>query len=213
MENYYLKRKSKNSNLQVFEYMSKSYNNVRLKIFVLSDIHLSQIRDVKYLEKVKKEALSDNFDAIFIAGDFLDYTNILKTNPKLVNIFLDFIKLLGEISPTYIAYDGHDLCHYFHGSSPHWQIDKKLFCEKILDIVAGFSNVHVESNQIFSLKFGHTVSILNPNMSYIIQHNPEFLLQDSNLTQIFSYLNPNFNNILLCHNPNIFISSRIIRVC
>jgi len=84
MENYYLKRKSKNSNLQVFEYMSKSYNNVRLKIFVLSDIHLSQIRDVKYLEKVKKEAF---FELIFMTYSYVHNAINTEAFPNRPNLY------------------------------------------------------------------------------------------------------------------------------
>lgn len=87
--------------------------------------------------------------------------------------------------------------------------DELSFYEEFLDVVAGFSGVNVEANKAYPLKKGHTVSMINPTLQYDLKTpggNPEELMKYSEKYKFLSKLNPNFNNILLCHYLNAIIT-------
>jgi len=79
---------------------------------------------------------------------------------------LDFIKLLGSIAPTFIAYAKHDIADFFKSKEFCWTPDELSFYENFLDVVARFSGVNIDANKAYNLNEGHTVSIINPTFLY-----------------------------------------------
>lgn len=210
MTNYIYQRKnSKNSNLKIFEYTTKCQNNAHMRILVLSDLHIFSEKDIPNINNLIKEAEGGRYDAIFLVGDIVDATAVLKYNSQVTGILLDFIRLLGSLAPTFIAYGKHDLADFDKNFDPDWMPDELSFYEEFLDVVAGFSGVNVDANKAYPLKKGHTVSMINPTLKYDLKTpggNPEELMKYSEKYKFLSKLNPNFNNILLCHYPNAIIT-------
>lgn len=210
MTNYIYRRKnSPNSNLKLFEYTTKCQNNAQMRIFVLSDLHIFSEKDIPNINNLIKEVEGEQYDAIFLVGDIVDATAVLKYNSRVTGILLDFIKLLGSLAPTFIAYGKHDLADFNKGFDPDWNPDELSFYEEFLDVVAGFKGVNVDANKAYSLKKGHTVSMINPTLQYDFKTpggNPEELMKYVGKYKFLSELNPNFNNILLCHYPNAIIT-------
>lgn len=180
-----------------------------MRVLVLSDLHIFSDKDIPNINSLIKEVEAGKYDAIFLVGDIIDATSVLKYNSRVTGILLDFIKLLGSLAPTFITYGKHDIAEFYQSPKPYWAPDELTFYEEFLDVVAGFNGVNVYSNKPYSLKKGHTVSMINPTLQYDLKTpggNPDELMKDSEQYKFLSKLNPNFNNILLCHYPNAIIT-------
>ncbi len=199
--------------MKLFKYEFPLKNNEKLKILIISDIHYFCQKDNGKLEEIFNELNSHNYDAVFLVGDIIDSTNVLRYDKNATNKLLDFIYVLGSIAPTYIAYGSHDLGYYNNHikdkNKCHWQKDELTFYEEFLNKVSGYKNVNIEENKTLNIKNEYTINIINPSLEYAMYEpdgNEEILIQELEKYKFLENLDSNFTNILLCHYPNTVIS-------
>ena len=157
--------------MKLFNYTIPTNQQEGMKALVISDLHYASLYDNPKLIDILMELDEKKYDAIFIVGDIIDSTKVLDDEYSL-NFLLKFIKDLGLVASTYIAYGDHDIAYFTeqinkknHGL---WVADNKNFYQKFLNIVAGFPNVYVTANKTHVIKDNYTVSIINPSVEQAI---------------------------------------------
>lgn len=199
--------------MKVLEYSQSVPNKVGKKFLALSDLHVFTDKDVKKLFKIinyleKAEDKDEIYDAIFLVGDIVDGTNVLRFNDDVTAELIAFIKTLAEFAPTFICYGSHDLACLYEGKlekgASHWLVDQEAFFERLIDKVAGEKNVHVEEGTK-DIGDGYTVSMYNPPLEYAMlkpDGDNRYLYRDSLKYDFLKKLDANYINVLLCHYPN-----------
>lgn len=188
--------------MKVFTQIINS-NQEPLKALVLSDIHIYKASDEKMLNKIIYLVEKNRYDAIFIVGDIIDYTNILTNNKKIVDMIINFIQELGKRAKTYIVYGNHD-CGYVYKNN--WRYDIKTLEKKLSNNFRNMPNVWVLNNETQEIKEGYTISGYIPSKKYMqanAKENSEILYQELETLLFLKKLDPNKINTFLCHYPHV----------
>ena len=153
--------------MKIFNYTIPTKQKEGMRALVISDLHYASLYDNPKLIDILIEIEEKKYDAIFIVGDIIDSTKVLEDEYSL-NFLLNFIKDLGAIAPTYIAYGDHDIAYLSEQMNKKnyrlWVLDNKTFYQKFLNVVAGFPNVYVKANTTQVIKDNYTVSIINTSV-------------------------------------------------
>ena len=197
--------------LKKYEIPSKAKES--LKALVISDIHYVGLQDNDKLERILEVLKNNKYDVIYLGGDIIDSTNVLHFNAKATYKILAFIKDLGVIAPTYIAYGANDLVYYsIYGAKylkePYIE-DIKTFMNKFLEVVSGFKNIYVVENTPLVIKEGYTLSIINPSLDYVFNNpkgDPEIINRDKISYSFLRYLDKDKTNTLICHYPEFILT-------
>ena len=112
--------------MKIFKYKFNTNQSNNLKILTISDLHIFNNKDNKKLEPIINLVKNNNYDCIFIAGDLIDSTNILKDNIATNNL-INKLNYLASLSPIYYCLGNHDLCAYSYNSTKTWSSDEKNF--------------------------------------------------------------------------------------
>lgn len=91
------------------------------KIVLISDIHYHDAKMKKFLNKIINQVKLVNPNYICIPGDFIDQRTI-----EDKEIFLEFLRMLGLISPVLISIGNHDVKNK---KEKHERRNKKLFSD------------------------------------------------------------------------------------
>lgn len=180
-----------------------------LKVLVLSDLHIFTEKDLKQVENLMAKLKNNNYDAIYLVGDIIDSTNVLKLSKHISDRLLALIACLGYIAPTYIVYGSHDLAYRSIYNS--WLEDERTFHLKFLNKIASYQNINVLDNETKSLKegTGYTISGYNPSLKYAIDTpdgNSSILLKEKEEYEFLTKLDPDKTNTVLCHYPEAIIT-------
>lgn len=190
-------------------YFTNTRKKDSYKAFVISDLHYSSKKDDKKLATILKIIKTNQYDGIFIVGDILDFTNILKKEyQESKNLYL-FFKELGSITPTYITSGNHDVGYYDANSKEKWLNDEKTFKSKFINKISCFSGIKILTNETIKLnKQGYTLSSIILPLEYVplLKNNTHEVLEKikDNLAYLKN-LDPNDENILLCHYPEVIL--------
>lgn len=194
--------------MRVFEYCREVPTFVGKRFLVLSDMHILKEGSLEKLciikEYIEENATECSYDAIFVVGDIIDATNVLRINNFVSNELLEFMRFLGEVAPTYICYGSHDLALMDREDGPvNWYPDEKIFRERFLDKAYGFKGIQNLDNGTQDIGDGYTVSVFNPPLIYAMDTpdgDNKYLVEEQ-----FAFLNDldeDKINTLLCHYPN-----------
>lgn len=200
--------------MKTMVYTQKVKKDVEKRYLALSDLHVFTDKDIKklygiikYLEKSEDKGIV--FDAVFLVGDIIDGTNVLRFNSKATAELIAFIKTLGLYAPTFICYGSHDLAFYFNGQLEKgenpWCKDEIAFKERLLDKIVGEKGINILDGTK-DIGDGYTVSVYNPPLEYAMikpDGDNRYLLQEKLNYDFLRNLNPDNINTLLCHYPNV----------
>lgn len=178
-----------------------------LKVLVLSDLHIFTEKDIKQVEKFLDKIKNNNYDAIYLVGDIIDSTNVLKLFDSVTGRLLELIAFLGHIAPTYIVYGSHDLA--YRSIYNTWLNDKSTFENEFLNKISGYHNINVLENETRSLKegTGYTISGYNPTLVYALNTpdgNEKILLREK--CKFLTELSSDKTNTVLCHYPQAIMN-------
>jgi len=185
--------------------------NNGLKALVLSDLHIFSKRDIPNIERIMDMLKKKQYDVVYIVGDIIDATNVLKEDSYITGRLLELFAFLGHIAPTYIVYGSHDLAYFSkeleHQTGNPWIPDEITFKEKFIDKVAGYPNINVLDNETTKIAQaeGYTISGVNPSLAYAMttpDGNEELLLREKAKYGFLNDLDANKTNTLICHYPN-----------
>lgn len=182
--------------MKIFNYKFLNKNMASIKVLVISDIHYSCTKDNKKLDEIIKHITKIKYDALFLVGDIIDATNVFSNKEASIKL-LEFIKILGLNTPTFIAFGTHDFYHINY-QKPFWKEeisnDVNNFKKDFFDKIKNLSGIYLESNKPIELKKGYTVSIINPTLDEAVNQKANY--------SFLKYLDASNTNILLCHYPN-----------
>lgn len=203
----YTYKKDKNSNFKIFKYTRLVDNKCSKRFLVISDLHIFYDSDIKLLEDLTEAISKEEYDAIIVAGDIIDATNILTENPYLTSKILDFIKFLGTKSPTFVAYGAHDIERYYENniSNCPWIYDAGSFCDKLLDKMASYPNINVKGGIINDIGDNYKIGIINPNLyfGWGLNNREYDTIVEQYTYGFLEYLNTMDINTVICHYPAI----------
>lgn len=200
--------------MKTMVYTQKVKKNVEKRYLALSDLQVFNENDAKKLYAIikyldKQEDNDVNFDAIFLVGDIIDGTNVLRFDKAATNQLIAFIKILGSYAPTFICYGNQDLSFYYNGKLEKgenpWCKDERAFKEMLLDKVYGEKGINILDGTT-DIGDGYTVSVYNPSIDYALLRptgDNRVLLQEKLNYDFLRSLNPDNINTLLCHYPNV----------
>ena len=140
--------------MKLFTYDIATKQKEEMKALVISDLHYASLYDNPKLIDILIELDEQEYDYLFIVGDIIDSTNVLKDEYTL-NFLLDFFRNVGLSIPTYIAYGEHDLV--YQGKNKDWIKDRTTFYRNFLEKINGFSGINVIYNATYKkgLYFKH----------------------------------------------------------
>lgn len=190
-------------------YITKTTKKDNYYSFVISDLHYNSKSDKRKLDHILDIIKKNHYDGVFVVGDIIDSTNVLREDyEKVADLYL-FFKELGSITPTYVTGGNHDIAYYMEEHKKCID-DAKTFKSKFIDKISCFDGIKVLENETIKLnKKGYTISSINIPFEYV-----ELLSKDMNLllTKIKADLNhlkrldPYDENILLCHYPELILA-------
>lgn len=201
--------------MKILEYKLPSTKSSKKRILTISDLHVDNENDLLKLSRIVNSIASSEvqYDAIIIAGDIIDSTNVLRRNKNVTENLIRFMEYLGSIAPVYIAYASHDLAFYSEKikvvTGQPWCSDESVFKMYFLERIAGYHNINLLSNGTDDLGDGYTLSIFNPSLEYAMlkpDGDDEVLFRESEKFKFLEILSPNNMNIIACHYPNALIS-------
>ncbi|MCX6779129.1 MAG: metallophosphoesterase [Candidatus Magasanikbacteria bacterium] len=170
-----------------------------LKIALISDFHLSPLKNDGYLERVAKKINQENPDLILFAGDFLFYDHIEKYSSDFT-----IFKKFSAIAPTYTVFGNHD---YGIGDSRHSHLyfDQHEKLAKLLEkagvkvLVDASDNIIIKGEEIQLVgfdEFWHSSknpaqaikNVEGKGLKIGLSHNPDaaYLPESQNLDIILS---------------------------
>ena len=144
--------------MKLFNHTINTKENSSLKTLVLSDLHIYDFNDIVKIRVVLEKIEKGTYDAIFIVGDILDSTNILKDSFN-TSLLLEFISFLGYMAPTYIVYASHDIGYF--SKKQGWILDEVTFKDKFLNNIINRHGINVLCNETKEIKNGYTVTGIN----------------------------------------------------
>ena len=170
--------------------------NKKTRIILMSDIHISDIFNIKKLDIILKKLKKLNPDYICIPGDLIDGTNILK-NPHNKSITLNFLKELGKISKVILSLGNHDVFKLIRQKNKKWEDEKN---ELFFDEIKKIKNVYLLDDATYTEK---NITFTGVTLSYKYyketDENEELFIKELNSKMLET--NNNKYNILLCHSP------------
>ena len=190
--------------MKINNYVIPTKQNDTLKVIVISDLHIFQVCDIKILEKIIIELKKENYDAIYLVGDIIDCTNILKSNSYVTDKILEFISFLGYIASTYIVHGNHDMLFYSQNRQP-WSNDTETFISQFVNKISQYKNINILDNETLTIKDGYTISGITPPIEYIL-NSPDgdytILEKEREKYNFLNNLSTDDTNTLLCHYPS-----------
>lgn len=193
--------------MKLYNYVVPTKQMKGFKALVVSDLHYSGYEDNARMIDILLELDDQNYDAVFIVGDIIDSTNVLKEEGSQ-EFLVDFMKILGSFIPTYIAYGEHDISKQDSNNPKLWVSDKIVFMRDFLNKIAGFPGIHIAANNVYDIARGYTVSIINPSVEQALNsiNGKREMLEKSLITcNYLKALRKNDTNTLLCHDPRTII--------
>lgn len=179
----------------------------QIKCLLISDIHLGESNVYRLLKKLEKIATKTDtlYDAIFLLGDLVDSTDILKDD-YLSRDIVELLKNLSVRAPLYIVTGNHDLCSLkVYKETKRTLTDRVTFRRSVLNNLTKSDKIFKDIGT-FPLKENFTVSIYNPPLQYIKspEHEREEVLKnDADNYKFLDDLDPSKTNILISHYPDI----------
>lgn len=183
----------------------KKYNlktnkiNKKIKISLLSDIHISEIFNLKKLSIIIDKIKKEEPDYICIPGDLIDSTNVLDNN-NLKKEILNFLKELSKTAKVIISYGNHDVYHLnksSHVETKKWTCDKRKDYYKEINKI---KNVHLLDDETY---IDENISFTGLTLSYKYYketcENKEVFCEEIKNKKI--KLDKSKYNIVLCHTP------------
>ena len=174
---------------------NKFYNiDIDKTIILIADIHYTNKKDIKHLDKVLTRIKELKPDYICIPGDIIDKVYI-----KDEDYLVDWIKRLSDINKVIISIGNHE-----------YRINKikKIygFNEELFKKIKSINNVYVLDNSNIILDNINFIGLTFPIKHY-------YFYKEKNDPNFNSYLNfkPNkkYYNILLCHSPFNIINTKL----
>ncbi|MCM1053805.1 MAG: metallophosphoesterase [Ruminococcus sp.] len=199
----------KDGKFKIFEYETTVAKETGKKFLVISDLHIFSDKDVRIIEDLMENLKGLKYDAIIIAGDIIDSTNVLDMNDYVTGKLLEFISFLGNIAPTYIAYASHDLGYYYYTKDKNiypWLPDIETFNKKFLNQVASYHNISVQESEVQDLGDGYKIGVLNPSLEYAMRYPDgdfDVLSKEMDRYSFIKDFNSSDVNTLVCHYPNV----------
>lgn len=180
-------------------------NQYGKRVFVMSDLHIAGIKEIKKLEVIVDYLAQkrDLYDLIIIAGDLFDATNVIRENKEVMLKLSSILLFLGKLMPIYIASGSHDLAR---NTDKGWVPDEDVFRDYIAK-VSQYEGIRFLDNATEEVGNNYTISIYNPSLPYAI-NTPDGLkdfLYEQKDYKFLNKLDENFVNILVCHYPNAII--------
>lgn len=167
--------------------INKTYNikgNIDKNIVLISDIHYTNKKDIKHLNKVLDNIKKIKPNYICIPGDITDRTYI---NDE--DYFVDWLNKLSKICKVIISIGNHEFC-----------ISKKEqkygFNEDLYKKIKAISNLYVLDNENVLIDNINFMGVTLPYEYYYC--NKEH--RDSKYFNKLNISNKNYN-VLLCHSP------------
>lgn len=194
--------------MKIFKYKFFTTQKENLKALIISDLHILTDKDNYKLLKIINLIKTNKYDCLFIVGDLIDSTNILK-NTLVTNHLIQNLNVISNITPIYLCFGNHDIAEFDYKKNKSWTLNLKDFENKFINILKQNSNIHFLENKPYQIKKGYTLSIINPSFNYTINNadgNEQVLLKEINNFSFLKNLNNNNENILLCHYPNALIT-------
>lgn len=190
-------------------YITNTTKENNYKAFVISDLHYSTKKDNKKLSYIINIVKNNNYDGIFVVGDIIDFTNILREDYQQRETLYLFFKELANITPTYITSGNHDISYYDKNIKEGCFDDEITFKSEFIDKISCFSGIKILGNETIKLnKTGYTLSgiILPFEYVFLLPDNIEEVLKrvNNNLEHL-RRLEPSNENILLCHYPEVIL--------
>ena len=186
-------------------YSSKMKNDK--KIILLSDLHYYSDMDEKKLLKLAKKIAEERPDYICISGDLIDDVDEicpLKKADKLIN----FMEILGDISPVMIGIGNHDITHFDNKKNQF----KYYFNENFWGELNNINNINVLHNTSYQdddlLISGYTL----PFDYYYSKNEESQNIMKKDLSRLRDIVNVDSSrlNINLVHSP-IYVTTKEIR--
>ena len=182
--------------------------NKDIKIALFSDIHLSKTFKIKRLKQILESIKENKPDYICIPGDIVDKTNALDKE-EYQTILLEFLKKLGQISPTYITLGNHD---YLKKENQKYKEEYNIFWEKVVKKLRKY-NVYLLINESIESKKINFTSYIPPYSYYYKSKNKnpiKMLTKDLDNKKDLFNLDDNKLNILLFHDPYYIANKEVI---
>lgn len=178
-----------NYSINVKEYDYSESDSPAVKILFISDLHgrMYGKNNSHLIEKISEQEP----DIICLGGDFIDEDNTEEDNTE----FLELLKNLIEIAPTYYSYGNHDNGYFkINGSnilSDMESIGCIVFEEEYIDIE--INNKRIRLGGMFDYAF---------NQQYLPNKEWE---KDSTYHFLTNFTDTDRTKILMCHRPESFI--------
>ena len=176
---------------------TKNVNNKN--IVLLSDIHYSNIFNLKIFDKIISQIKKLSVDYIFIIGDLIDNTNI---NYDVLYSFLSDLEKYGKV---FITLGNHDIYKYNNVKRSLFNLGKNIWIRsnhsKLLKIIDKLDNTYLLDNNSYIDKESN-ICITGINMSFeYYASNENIDIFKKEINDINIKLNPKYYNILLIHSP------------
>lgn len=199
---------NKKVTIKNYNLYNKKVGNKDIKIVLISDIHTSNVTNIKDLYYLKDKINTLNPNYICIAGDIIDSISII-SNTEVMNKFYDWLYSLGDINnkkiPVLISLGNHDINGINESNKEkYYNYLKKL----------SSSNTHLLNNSYYKDKYVFIVGFTQPTNTYCTNNSlDEEKKYFDNINS--KLLNPSNNklNIALIHNPinitNKYITNKL----
>ncbi len=181
------------------------------KILTISDIHYSSKKDNKKLLRILNfiKNNANYYDDIFIVGDIIDCTNVLRKNNQEKDTLYSFFKELGSVTRTYITSGNHDISYYDKSTKEKYFNDYETYKSKFVNRINLFPGIKIIENETIKLnKKNYTLSsiVLPFEDVFLLPTNISDVLKrlKNNLNHLRN-LNPNDENLLICHYPEVIL--------
>ena len=187
-------------------YLDSQNISKKIKIVLISDIHISSILKEKRLENIIQKVKEIKPNYICIPGDLIDSVNVLE-DEKNKKMTISFLKRLGLITKVIISLGNHDISRLLSKSfHTKWNDDKdNVFFNELKKI----KNVKLLDNDIYcdgDIRFiGFT-----PSFKYYRKRDGDIDVLIKEMSDVVLKVDNNKYNILLCHSPVHILNDEIL---
>ncbi len=168
-----------------------------IKIFLISDIHISSIFKRENINIIISEIKREKVDYICIAGDLIDGNNILDEKDNY-SFTIDFLKKFSTMAKVIISIGNHDVSSLLKNSfHTKWKYERK---PNFFKDVSNIKNVILLDNEMYSENDINFIGF-TPSYHYYWNSdgNSKQLIEDMNSTDLD--IPKDKYNVLLCHSP------------
>jgi len=180
--------------------------NKNIRIFLMSDLHISNIFKYKKLDQLLLKIKENNPNYICIPGDIIDGTNVLD-NRNNEDKIISFLKDISHISKVIISLGNHDISRLVKTKEHKW---KKEINEKFLNEIRKIKDVYLLENNNYSDNKINFIGF-NPSFKYYKETEEEKNLFIKELNSIILNVPNNKYNILLCHTPVHVLDDEVLK--